>query len=268
LSSATFSAWTDSGKIHSGQNVRTPLTKRNLIRRFNQAGEIQEASMANMTSGTRMSVSRLILVPAIITLAVTVLRLVGELQHWSKIFFNPAPGGGAAIVGISWLPIIFGPYFAMKLAGAGEGPASNGKAIGLSFAGLVVLVLGGFIAFKGGARSAEPLIILGFVVMFLGAFLPRAAWRSLGTVLIAYAFAARIPVLIVMFIAMRAGWTTHYSFVDPRLAQAPFWRQFLDMALLPQMLLWIGFTVVVGSIFGTVVAAISHRGRAVAQTAS
>ena len=34
--------------------------------------------------------------------------------------------------------------------------------------------------------------------------------------LIAYAFAARIPVLIVMFFAMRGGWGTHYDAVEAR----------------------------------------------------
>ena len=223
--------------------------------------------MTGTGSGNRVSVGQLILVPAVITLVVTILRLYGELQGWPKPWFSAAPGGGGAVVGISWLPIIFGPYFALKLAGAGDVPAGNGKAIGLSFAGLVVLVLGGFVAFKGASSGTTALAILGFLVMFLAGFIPRVAWRSLGTTLLVYGFAARIPVLIVMFIAMRAGWATHYSFVEPRLAQAPFWKQFLDEALLPQMLLWVGFTVVVGSIFGTIVTAVARRGKPVVQTA-
>ncbi len=218
-------------------------------------------------SNNRLSVSGLIMVPAVITLLITILRLYGELQGWPKPWFSTAAGGGGAIVGISWLPIIFGPYFALKLAGSGDGPASNGKAIGLAVAGLAVLVLGGFITFKGVSSGSEVLAILGFLVMFGAAFAPRTAWTSLGTTLLAYAFAARIPVLIVMFIAMRAGWATHYSAVDPRLASAPFWKQFVDEALLPQMLLWTGYTVVVGAIFGSVVAAIFAR-KPAAQPAS
>ena len=64
----------------------------------------------------------LITIPALITLAVAILRLVGELKHWPAPWFNAAPGGGGAIVGISWLPILFGPYFAWKLAGSGYRP--------------------------------------------------------------------------------------------------------------------------------------------------
>jgi hypothetical protein len=49
----------------------------------------------------KVSVGRLILVPAIVTLAITLLRLIGELQGWSPFLFNKAPGGGFALVGIS-----------------------------------------------------------------------------------------------------------------------------------------------------------------------
>jgi hypothetical protein len=224
--------------------------------------------MAAMNSAARPNITQIIVVPSLITLAVTILRLVGELQHWSPKLFNPSPGGGFALVGIAWLPLIFGPYFALKLSEAGNGPASTGKAIGLSIAGLPVMVLGGFVLFQGLSNGGGLIPILGFLIVFGAAFLPLAGWRALGTTLLAYAFAARIPVLIVMYIAMRAGWTTHYSFIDPRLAQAPFWQQFLDEAALPQIFLWTGYTVVVGAIFGTVVAALARRGRPTMQTAS
>lgn len=223
--------------------------------------------MAETNSANKSSVTQLILIPAVITLAVTILRLVGELQGWPKPWFNASAGGGGAIVGISWLPIIFGPYFALKLAGAGEGPASKGKAIALAFAGLAVMVLGGFAVFKGASSGNGAVVIFGFLVILATCFIARAGWRSLGTTLLAYAFAARIPVLIVMFIAMRAGWTTHYSAIDPRLAHAPFWEQFLDEAFLPQMFLWTGYTVVVGSIFGGVAGALVRRSKPAAQAA-
>jgi len=68
---------------------------------------------------------KLILVPALITLAVTLLRLTGELLHWSKTLFNPEAGGGGALVGITWLAPVFGAYFGFKLARAGLGPDAD-----------------------------------------------------------------------------------------------------------------------------------------------
>jgi hypothetical protein len=98
--------------------------------------------MAENSTPSKLNVTRLVLVPALITLAVTLLRLIGELQHWPSVLFSRAEGGGAAIVGISWLPIIFGPYFAVKLIDQGRGPSSFAKTIGFALLGFVVLMLG------------------------------------------------------------------------------------------------------------------------------
>ena len=211
-----------------------------------------------------LHITRLIAVPAVITLAVTILRVVGEVKHWPAPWFNNSAGGGFALVGISWLPIIFGPYFALKLTDAGEGAASMGKAIGFAFASLVVLVAGGAL-FGMTINHANILTALALLLMLAAAFVPGLGWRALGNTLIAYAFAARIPVLIVMYFAMTgnggAGWGTHYDAVPPNLASLAPMRKFFYLAVLPQMTLWIGFTVVVGSIVGTIVTAIVRRKR-------
>lgn len=201
---------------------------------------------------------QLILWPALITLAITILRLVGELQHWGSPWFNNSAGrGGGAVVGISWLPVIFGPYFALKLVGSGEGTSCYGKAIGMTIAGLAVMFLGGFLLVKSG--NSAFLAVAAYVVMLVAAFVVRPGWRSLGSTLIAYAFAARIPVLVVMYLAMRGGWGTHYDAVESRFVTAPFWSKFFYDAFLPQMFAWIGYTVIVGSLFGEIVAAIFRR---------
>ena len=218
-----------------------------------------------------ISITSLIAAPALITLGITILRLVGELQHWLPRFFNTAPGGGGALVGISWLPIIFGPYFAVKLAGAGEGPSSAGTAIGFSFLGLLVLFLAGFL-FGKTIGHASFLTLLALLLMLFAAFVPGFGWRALGNTLLAYAFAARIPVLIVMFLAMSGnggqGWGTHYDAVAPPFAHLPLATKYLYTAFLPQMTMWIGWTVVVGSIFGTIIAAVAGRRKGEAAAAA
>jgi len=212
-----------------------------------------------------LSITSLITIPALVTLGITILRLVGELQHWPKPWFNTAAGGGGAIVGISWLPIIFGPYFALKLAGAGDGPSSAGKAIGLAFAGLAVMVVGGFLMGVAVTMHRLNWTVIGYLVMLLAAFVPGIGWRSLGNTLLAYAFAARIPVLIVMFLAMRGnggqGWGTHYDAAPPNLQFPSFGARFLYAGLFPQLGFWIGWTVVAGAIVGTIANAVTRRGK-------
>jgi len=218
-----------------------------------------------------MSIASLIAIPALITLGITVLRLAGELEHWPKPWFNAAAGGGAAIVGISWLPIIFGPYFALKLAGAGEGPSSMGKAISFVILGLVLFVLA-CVLVQVSFPHHPIRSLVAFLLMLVAAFIPGIGWRSLGNTLLAYAFAARIPVLVVMFLAMRGnngqGWGTHYDVVAPMFASASLARKFVYEAILPQMTLWIGWTVVLGSILGVIAAAIVRPGKQVTPAAT
>lgn len=222
-------------------------------------------------TNSKVSIGSLILIPAVITLAVTILRLVGELEHWAPLFFNRAPGGGAALVGISWLPIIFGPYFALKLAGADEGPASSGKAIGMCVVGLVVFIAGIAVFAVANKKNIAPLYLVGFALQLASAFVPRIGWKALGNTLLAYAFAARIPVVVVMFIAMSAnggqGWGTHYDVTTPGFKVTSLAQKFIDLSVLPQMTLWIGWTVVLGGLLGAIIAAAFGR-RAVSPAAS
>jgi hypothetical protein len=207
----------------------------------------------------RVSIASLIAIPALITLAITILRLEGELHGWPRPWFDTAAGGGGAIVGISWLPIIFGPYFALKLAGAGDAPLKMGKPLGLTVLGLVVFLAGGVLF---GVTVSHPsiLTLIAFPIMLIGAIIPRIGWRSLGNTLIAYAFAARIPVLIVMYLAMRgnggAGWGTHYDAIQPMFLHASFGTKFFYEAFLPQMFLWIAYTVILGALIGEIITAV------------
>jgi len=218
------------------------------------------------------SIAGLITIPALITLGITILRLVGELEHWPKPWFNASAGGGGAIIGISWLPLIFGPYFALKLAGAGDRPSSAGKSIGLAFAGLAVMVVGGVLIGVVMAMHHPSLTVIGYLVMLLGAFIPGIGWPSLGKCLLAYAFAARIPVVAVMYLAMSAnggqGWGTHYDAAPPNVQFPSFGTRFLYSGVLPQLCFWIGWTVVAGAIVGTVANAITRRGKQAAPAAA
>ncbi len=217
------------------------------------------------------SVSNLIAIPALITLGITILRLVGDLEHWPSPWFSNAAGGGMALVGITWLPIVFGPWFAVKLAAGGESPASAGKAIGFAFLATVVVV-GSMI--WSGVMFAQPtwLLLVPAALLLGAAFIPGMGWQALGNALLAYAFAARIPVLVVMYLAMSgnggAGWGTHYDAILPVFTQLSFAQKYVIEALIPQMTLWIGWTVAVGALFGSVAAAIAHRGKLAARAVS
>jgi hypothetical protein len=214
-----------------------------------------------MSDEASVSPGRLVLVPAAITLAVTLLRLVGELQGWSPRFFSREPGGGGALVGISWLVPVFGAWFGWKIAQGGAAPARFGRALGLTLLGLVLVPALGFAARAAGLPEMSfvtfGLFVLGAIV---GLVLGLRAWPALGRTLLAYAFAARVPVALVMLVAILGNWGTHYD-VPPSPdfpAMAPI-TKWLLIGLLPQMTIWIWFTVVIGSLFGLGAAALAHR---------
>jgi hypothetical protein len=215
-----------------------------------------------MADTSTTSVSRLIMVPALITLGVTMLRLVGEQQHWSPTFFSTAAGGGAALVGIVWLPIVFGPYFAVKLAAAGEQPPTRGGAIGYALLGLLVLAGGVFLAVKAGFGSS-PLEITSLACMAAAIVLQFRAWPVMAKCLVAYGYAARVPVVIIMFFALRGNWGTHYDGPPPNLPEMGFWTKYLQIALIPQLIFWVAFTVVIGALFGAIAAAVRRTPAAV-----
>jgi hypothetical protein len=213
-----------------------------------------------------LSIRRLIVVPAVITLAVTLLRLVGELQHWSPTFFSREAGGAAAIVGIVWLVPIFGIYFALRLNRAGQGPKSRGRAIGFAVAALLA---GAALVFA--ISSLSPNIVATIVLVNLASFLPLwiayRGWPELGKVEAIYGLAARIPVVLVMFVAMTANWGTHYELGPPGFPEMNLVAKWFVIGLLPQLSLWIAFTVIFGSLFGSIALFFQKR-RQVSESAS
>lgn len=219
-------------------------------------------------SGDRgLPVRDLILVPSLITLAVTVVRLLGELNDWSPTLFGKAAGGGGSLVGIAWLVPVFGVYFAIKLARMGHGPAGVAGAIGRALAAIALNVGAVFLA--GGLLRLPQLgmLILFAVVSALGIWIVHAGWPSLTRVLIGYAFAARIPVLVVMLLAMLANWRTHYDLPPPNWPEVDQWNVFakwLAIGVLPQLTVWIAFTAVIGVLFGAIASGLTGRGRAAA----
>jgi hypothetical protein len=204
-------------------------------------------------------VRNLILVPAIITFAVTLLRLVGELQHWNPRLFNPEPGGGGALVGIAWLVVVFGIYFGWKLATLGHRPASAWRAAGAALLSIALMVLAGFVMDRLKLPLLVQLVVFA-VLSWVAVFMTWRGWPALGRVLLAYAFAARIPVAVVMLAAILGNWGTHYDAVGPDFPPMGAWPKWFLVGFMPQFSVWIAYTVVLGMLFGLLGMALA-RGR-------
>lgn len=216
-----------------------------------------------MTDTRAVPIRSLILWPAIVTLAVTLLRLTGELLHWAPSLFNPAPGGGGSLLGISWLPPVFGVVFAIQLVRMGLGPVSGGHAVVRALLGLVAtaaVVMGGKAAgiLKPGQFSLAALFLFT-AALAIGAAVAFSGWPALGRTLLAYAFAARIPVALLMLVAMMGNWGTHYDVVPPGFPEMGVLQKWFMIGAIPQLTTWIAFTVLTGALTGSIAGAIALR---------
>ena len=168
----------------------------------NNALPLGVTAMANDSAG----VFRMILFPSLITLAVTVLRLIGELKHWPRTLFNPEPGGGGAIFGISWLAFVFAVYFAARVHKSQQPLEKAGKAIGITLLSLAFCIAGVFLMFRAIQSASLIAWAPSMAVVCGGLYLMRFAWPSYWAVMMAYALAARIPVIAVMYFAIKGNW--------------------------------------------------------------
>jgi hypothetical protein len=198
---------------------------------------------------TNISKIRLITVPALITLAVTLLRLFGEMQDWSPTLFSRKPGGLGAIVGIIWLAPIFGIYFAFKLLKLGYKPAAPRRALAHALAGVGVMMALGLIVFLLWPPY-QVQVILGAIVAAGIVILQIRGWPEFGQLLLFYSLAARLPVVIVMLFTILGSWGTHYDAFPPGFPLTEPLEKWLWGGLVVQLTVWVGNTVLFGALLG------------------
>ena len=208
-----------------------------------------------------LNVSKLVLIPGLVTLAVTLLRLVGELNNWSPALFNRAAGGGGALVGISWLALVFAVYFAVRLRNDGLVLDRPGASIAYAIGALAVMIGGGFVFFFGVHTKSTLWIWVGLLIAAASLVVMRRTWPAYWNVMMCYALWARVPVIIVMFLAIRGNWGTHYDVAPPSgdIWGADWLRKWFDIGVVPQLFIWIPYTVVFCGLIGVIVAVALKR---------
>jgi len=206
------------------------------------------------------SAKSLLVMPALVTLAVTLLRLTGELRGWSPTFFARDAGGAAAIVGIVWLVPIFGIYFAWKLARSGPAPGA-GRVVGHALLAFSLVVASALIAVRVFKLDQNAQFLVVFLACGVATWVAYRGWPVLGRTLLAYGVAARVPVMVVMLVAIFANWGTHYDVPPPDFPEMGALRKWFFIGFLPQAFLWIPFTVFAGALCGGIALLFAGRAR-------
>jgi hypothetical protein len=188
----------------------------------------------------------LLLWPVLVTLGVTLLRLVGELRGWSPGTFSRLPGGGLSPLGIAWLPPAVGFYLGWRLERSGRRLLSPARAFVLPPAA----ALGGWLVAWAAGRllhtSWTANLALWAAVSLVVAAVAVVGWPAAGRPLLAYAYAARLPVAVVAALAIRGAWGTHYDAPPPGFPLLRPLARWLWTGLLPQATMWVAWTLALG----------------------
>lgn len=246
---------TTRGPMVGRKSAQAASSRRAMVGRQSgrRAGGPRPAARRPPSGPPLRSLLSLVLLPAGVTLGITLLRLTGELLEWSPRLFSRLPGGGLAIVGITWLIPVVGFYLGDRLTRVRAAPGSLLRAAGLPLAALVLVPALAVIATRSDpGRSPNEHLAVWAVASAVGLAVAWAGWPKLGSLLLAYALAARLPVALVMGLAIRWGWGTHYDAPPPGFPPMVPLTRWWWTGVLPQMTIWVAATVIVGALFGVV----------------
>lgn len=200
----------------------------------------------------------MLLVFGVLTLVVTVVRLVGELQGWNPTWFSTDAGSPMNPFGIVWLVPVAGLLFGRRLAQGGGAPkfVAGFFVPMFGFSVLMASIVSVNNYFEGEQLvEAMGYVMLGAPVLSL---LALFVWPRAFVAMVAYWMLARVPVMLIQYLDIQNGWQTHYGKVPEELAgmdaDARIW-----MLTKAQLCFWMAFTVLLGCAFAAIGAATVRR---------
>lgn len=210
------------------------------------------ATIPPMSAAPKGGILAPVLIAAILSLAITAVRLYGELHGWDPKVFSTEGGGGGSPLGITWLVPVFGFWFGRRLTKNGHRPKSIATTLCLCVLGIALAGGIAYAAFGTEWLAAKGDWVRKAMFAFPGAavcgLLLLIAWPRGWGALALYGILARIPVLVIQHFAFANDWRTHFNSGGPEGPQDPATLNVL--LLYAEGAFWpFGFTVLVGGIF-------------------
>lgn len=205
-----------------------------------------------MSKDTSSGVGRTILIAGLLTLLISLVRLIGELQGWNPKFFPSGPGGQGGYVGIVWLIPVVGFLVGRKLKQRGKGPGSSVFVLVAVLLGLGAIGGLGYqlVQFEEAAKAKQFFLYVIYGAAG-GALLVLLAWPRAFLALLGYGIFARGPVIGIQY--MMIHWTgerkdTHYEQLYDKLKVEPAAER-AHWLMLAQAGIWIPLTIILGALF-------------------
>jgi hypothetical protein len=218
--------------------------------------------LATAPQSATLSTARLILWPSVLTLLISVARLVAEQQG----HVTTASGGRGLLLGITWCIFVFGAWLGWRLARSGQRPRVARPWLWallalLAVAGTIVWQFRPFLAAERTEAVYQHLrnaVLVIVAVTAVAAAAMFAVWPRLAWTMLLYALPTRATVVALTWLAKQQGWDTHYTKFGP----SGFEREMGDTMLsasVAQFGGWVPFTVVGGVFAGSVLASFVRR---------
>lgn len=202
----------------------------------------------------RPTTLRLLSWPLLLTLLLSIGRLVGEVQG----SLGAASGGAGSPFGITWLLFVFGGWFGFRLRAQGSRPMM--QPAWLWWGLLLALLVGAFVWFTRGVdlmgkdaateAAVKDLVTTMAIVAVPTAGLCFAIWPRLAWTLLCYGLGARAMVLGITGLAKHMGWDTHYTKFGPAGFEYDMATTMTNAAV-AQLGIWVPITMLAGGFVGS-----------------
>lgn len=217
-----------------------------------------------MSKDTTSGVGRTILIAGLLTLLISLVRLVGELQHWSPKFFPAVAGGQGGFVGIVWLIPIVGFLVGRKLKQLGKGPGSSVFVLVAVLLGLGAIGGLGYqsMQFEEAAKVKQFFLYVIYGAAG-GALLVLLAWPRAFLALLGYGIFARGPVIGIQYLMIHLNGDTpktHYELAHPKMGVMTAAERAQGL-MLAQAGIWIPLTIILGALFALLGAFTARAGK-------
>src|SRR5690606_31087414 len=163
---------------------------------------------------------------------------------------------------------VFGFWFGLRMQRSGAGVANPNRtllmavvAVAAALASVAICTQLELISMPTKEAPGEFHGIVYFMgSLGLGSLLAFVAWPRMAITMLVYAILARVPVIVITWLAVRGEWNTHHAKLPAEFV-LPADADIMSVLITPQMTFWPMLTVIFGTLCAAVAARVFGKGK-------